>query len=267
LQRISWRSRLAKAGIYALSWALISAASQQGGTASGAGSAAWAEPTVVSFEQATADFDQGRYARALGQFQLLCAQNPDDAVALYYVALCHHNLNDSPAAASEYLRVLAQTSDPELIRRAQAGMQAIAQGVGGNFSLSRQSAEPAAFTTSVAAASVPQAPASAKQLSAAPLPVVIELYTTWCPYCTKFAPLFAQAARDFNGRLICKSLNAEDEGNRRLVKKFKVTAFPTILFLDGQGNLIEKLQGAPQTLPDFESRVNDFLAKASQPAG
>lgn len=67
--------------------------------------------------------------------------------------------------------------------------------------------------------------------------------------------------------MICKSLNAEDEGNRRLVKKFKVTAFPTILFLDGQGNLIEKLQGAPQTLPDFESRVNDFLAKAGRPAG
>ncbi len=210
---------------------------------------------MVSFEQATADFDQGRYARALGQFQLLCAQNPDDAVALYYVALCHHNLNDSPAAASEYLRVLAQTRDPELIRRAQAGMQAIAEGVGGNFSMGTQ-----------AATSVPQAPATAKQLSSAPLPVVIELYTTWCPHCTRFAPLFSQAAHDFNGRMICKSLNAEDEGNRRLVKKFKVTAFPTILFLDGQGNLIEKLQGAPQTLPDFESRVNDFLAKAGQRA-
>lgn len=266
MQNFSWPTRPAKAGIYSLIWALVSISSLALSPAPGAGSAARAEPVAVSFEQAVADFNQGRYARALGKFQLLCSQDPGDATALYYVALCHHHLNDCPAAASEYLRVLAQTEDPELIRRAQTGMQTIAQGVGGSFSMGVQPASPSTFT-SVAATAVPQAAASQQQLSRAPLPVIIDLYTTWCPYCTKFAPLFQQAARDFNGRVICKSLNAEDEGNRKLVKKFKVTAFPTILFLDGQGNLIEKLQGAPQSLPDFESRVNDFLLKAGQPAG
>jgi len=65
------------------------------------------------------------------------------------------------------------------------------------------------------------------------VPVLVDFYTDWCPYCRMQAPIMDELANQYAGRaLICK-LNIEE--NRRTATRFGITAIPTlILFKDGQ---------------------------------
>jgi thiol-disulfide isomerase/thioredoxin len=84
---------------------------------------------------------------------------------------------------------------------------------------------------------------------------IIDLYTDWCGWCKKFEPTFMQARAKYGNSIQFERLNAEQPPNDRLVKKYRVRGYPTLLFLDNNGKLVKRIDGAPQSLQDFEATI------------
>lgn len=77
--------------------------------------------------------------------------------------------------------------------------------------------------------------------------VFIDVYTTWCGPCKEMA---ATTFKDkevgalFNKRFINIKVDAEHDASGPTIEKmYSVSAFPTLLFVNGDGKLIRKLVG------------------------
>ena len=74
--------------------------------------------------------------------------------------------------------------------------------------------------------------------------VLVDVYTDWCGWCKKLdKEVFsdarvAAATRD----LVSVRVNAE-EGGEKIAERFEVTGFPTILFVDGSGTVVKRIEG------------------------
>lgn len=70
------------------------------------------------------------------------------------------------------------------------------------------------------------------EVDAWPGPVVLEFGTAWCGYCRAFAPVLESLLHD---RPEIHHVKIEDGSGRALGRSFRVTLWPTLVFLfDGQ---------------------------------
>ncbi len=72
------------------------------------------------------------------------------------------------------------------------------------------------------------------------LPVVIDMYATWCGPCKMMAPLFDQLAKDLGDKYKFVKINIDEE--RDIAVKYNVSSIPTFLFLK-DGQLVAKETG------------------------
>lgn len=74
--------------------------------------------------------------------------------------------------------------------------------------------------------------------------VMVDLYADWCGWCTKLdTEVFADArVAAALGAVISIKLDADREG-QSVAEAFRVSGLPTILFLDGTGKLVKRLDG------------------------
>lgn len=95
-------------------------------------------------------------------------------------------------------------------------------------------------------------------------PVMVDFYTDWCGWCKKLdKDTYANPeVQELAGSFISVKVNGDR--NRSVLGKYGVRGFPTIVFLDGKGSVIDKVVGylGPQ---DMASRMKGVLAKAGQP--
>ena len=78
-------------------------------------------------------------------------------------------------------------------------------------------------------------------------------YAPWCGHCKTMKPDFAEAARRTSGN---NRLGAVDcDVNRKIVEKFKIQGFPTILLL-AYGNVVSTYEG-PRNPNDLLKFVKD----------
>lgn len=74
--------------------------------------------------------------------------------------------------------------------------------------------------------------------------LLVDVYTDWCGWCKKLdREVFADgrvgaAAKD----LVAVKVNAE-KGGEEIARRYRVRGYPTILFLDGAGNVVERVDG------------------------
>lgn len=103
--------------------------------------------------------------------------------------------------------------------------------------------------------------------------IFVDCYTSWCGPCKMLAKnIFTQdsVADFYNGNFVCFQIDMEKGEGPELAKKYSVVAFPTLLYIDAQGELKHCVVGYQQageliqngrnaligqnTLPDFQKR-------------
>ncbi len=74
--------------------------------------------------------------------------------------------------------------------------------------------------------------------------VMVEFYTDWCSWCRRLeSDTFSDPrVREELGRMVAMKVDAEKEG-LELARKFGVDSYPTTLFLDPDGNEMERILG------------------------
>jgi thioredoxin 2 len=75
----------------------------------------------------------------------------------------------------------------------------------------------------------------------ATLPVLVDLWATWCGPCRMVSPALEQVARELAGRI--KLVKVDIDKNPRLARRFGVQAVPTLLILD-RGEVTARQAGA-----------------------
>ena len=73
------------------------------------------------------------------------------------------------------------------------------------------------------------------------LPLVVDLWATWCGPCRQIAPIISELADEYAGKLVVGKCDVEE--NDDIAMEFGVRNIPTILFFKG-GQLVDKFVGA-----------------------
>jgi thioredoxin 1 len=76
--------------------------------------------------------------------------------------------------------------------------------------------------------------------------VFIDAYTTWCGPCkrmSKYTFTNNDVAAFFNENFVNLKVDMEKSEGAKIESKFDIRNYPTLLFLDGQGNLVKKYIG------------------------
>ena len=81
--------------------------------------------------------------------------------------------------------------------------------------------------------------------------VFVDFYTSWCAPCkilsTTVFPL-PEVGTYYNSNFINCKVQCDDKGAGELVgKKYKINAYPTLMFMDAEGNNIHSMAGAPDS--------------------
>lgn len=77
-------------------------------------------------------------------------------------------------------------------------------------------------------------------------PIMIDVYTTWCPPCKKMdKEVFSlpEIGEKFTASFVCYKADAEKGDGIRIKKKYEVASYPTYLFINEDGILLHKAVG------------------------
>ena len=73
------------------------------------------------------------------------------------------------------------------------------------------------------------------------LPLVVDLWATWCGPCRMIAPIVSKLAEEYDGKIVVGKCDVEE--NDDVAAEYRVRNIPTLLFFKG-GELVGKHVGA-----------------------
>ena len=73
------------------------------------------------------------------------------------------------------------------------------------------------------------------------LPFVIDFWATWCGPCRMLAPIIAELAKEYDGKIVVGKCDVEE--NEDLAQEFAIRNIPTGLYFRG-GEIVDKVVGA-----------------------
>ena len=74
----------------------------------------------------------------------------------------------------------------------------------------------------------------------------VDSYTTWCGPCKRMSKhefVKAEVGEVYNANFVNLKLDMESKNGRIFDSKYPVSAYPTMFFLDGEGNVVKKVKG------------------------
>jgi len=83
--------------------------------------------------------------------------------------------------------------------------------------------------------------------------IFVDCYTTWCGPCKRMSNAVfpdASVGKVYNKHYIALKLDMEKEQGMRFGKKYPVSAYPSMFYLDSEGEIIQKIVGG-KTIQDF----------------
>ncbi len=78
-------------------------------------------------------------------------------------------------------------------------------------------------------------------------PIFVDAYTTWCGPCkwmNKNTFTDEAVGEFYNENFINVKLNMETPDGRKFSSKYRITAYPTLLYLDSEGKVKHRIMGA-----------------------
>ncbi len=88
------------------------------------------------------------------------------------------------------------------------------------------------------------------------LPLVVDLWATWCGPCRMIAPVISELAEEYDGKLVVGKCDVEE--NDDIAVQFGVRNIPTVLFFKG-GQLVDKMVGAANKAK-FEEKFKALIS-------
>ena len=87
------------------------------------------------------------------------------------------------------------------------------------------------------------------------LPLVVDFWATWCAPCRMIAPIIAELAEEYDGKVVVGKCDVEDADE--IASEFGIRNIPTVLFFKN-GELVDKQVGAVGK-PAFVEKVEKLL--------
>jgi thioredoxin 1 len=85
--------------------------------------------------------------------------------------------------------------------------------------------------------------------------VVVDCWAPWCMPCLMVAPIVAELAKDYTGKIVFCKLNVDE--NLSIAMKYGIQSIPTLLVLQN-AELVDQIIGA-MPRRDLENRVTKYL--------
>jgi thioredoxin len=97
------------------------------------------------------------------------------------------------------------------------------------------------------------------EIANAQLPMIIDINASWCSACKMMDPIIEEMSEKYNG--VIQFAKVDYDSQAELVKRFGVSALPTIVFLKpGKKDPVMKNVGYIDK-QDFETKIAEFLKK------
>ena len=94
-----------------------------------------------------------------------------------------------------------------------------------------------------------------QEVSASKLPVIIDVYATWCGPCQQMTPIFEQLAKELGEKCVFAKLNVDEA--RELSIQYGVTSVPTFVFI--KNNEIKHKETGYMNKEELRKKVEDFI--------
>jgi thioredoxin 1 len=94
-----------------------------------------------------------------------------------------------------------------------------------------------------------------KEVLESKLPVVLDMYASWCGPCQQIAPVFEELAKELSAKCKLGKVNIDEE--RSLAIEYSVSSVPTFIFIK-EGKVVGKETGY-MTKEDLKSKIDKLL--------
>jgi thioredoxin 1 len=93
------------------------------------------------------------------------------------------------------------------------------------------------------------------EIKTSTLPIIIDVYATWCGPCQQMEPIFKELEEEFQGKCLFASLNVDEARDISIL--FGITSVPTFVFYNN-GEMHSKDTGF-MSKAALKSRIEDFI--------
>lgn len=95
-----------------------------------------------------------------------------------------------------------------------------------------------------------------QEIAQSTLPVVLDVYATWCGPCIQMEPIFEELEKEFEGQCKFAKLNVDEA--REVSIKFGVTSVPTFIFI--KDNQVKTKETGYMNKDDLKTKITALIS-------